>query len=88
LGEGLTKLDVLARQPIDRTAPRHPFAAAGQQAFDVLLQGKPGVFPGRLLICDTTTWSSTAGGVDSLQRFWMNVARLAAPTEVSRAIGL
>jgi hypothetical protein len=28
------------------------------------------------LICDATTWSSTAGGLDSLQRFWRNVVLL------------
>jgi hypothetical protein len=28
------------------------------------------------LICDVTTWTSTWGGVDSLQRFWRNVALL------------
>jgi hypothetical protein len=27
-------------------------------------------------LCDTTTWSSTAGGLDSLQRFWRNVVQL------------
>ncbi len=76
LGESVAKLDVLARQPIDLGAPPHPFAAAGRRDFDALLQTKPDVFPGRLLICDTTTWSSTAGGVDSLQRFWRNVVLL------------
>jgi hypothetical protein len=34
------------------------------------------VFPGRLLICDTTTWSSTAGGVENLKPFWRNVMTL------------
>jgi hypothetical protein len=29
--------------------------------------------PAKLLICDTTIWSSTVGGLDSLQRFWRNV---------------
>jgi hypothetical protein len=76
LGDGVAKLDVLARQPIDLGAPPHPFTAGGRRDFDALLQSKPGVFRGRLLICDTTTFSSTAGGVDSLQRFWRNVARL------------
>ncbi len=33
-------------------------------------------FRGLLLICDTTIWSSTAGGLDSLQRFWRNVVTL------------
>jgi hypothetical protein len=76
LGDGVAKLDVLARQPIDLGAPPHPFTAGGRRDFDALLQSKPEVFPGRLLICDTTTFSSTAGGLDGLQRFWQNVVSL------------
>jgi hypothetical protein len=76
LGDSLSKLEVLARQPIDLSAPPHPFTAAGRRDFDALLQAKPDVFPGRLLICDSTTWSSTTGGLDSLQRFWKNAALL------------
>jgi hypothetical protein len=76
LGDSVSKLDVLARQPIDLDAPPHPFTAAGRRDFDALLQSKPDIFPGRLLICDSTTWSSTTGGVDSLKRFWKNVALL------------
>lgn len=73
LGEGMTRLDVLARQPIDLAAPPHPFTEGGRRQLDALLQSKPGVFPGRLLVCDTTIWSSTAGNVEDLQRFWRNV---------------
>jgi hypothetical protein len=76
LGDSVGKLDVLARQAIDPGAPPHPFTAQGRRDFDALLQSKPDVFPGRLLICDATTWSSTVGGLDSLQRFWRNVALL------------
>jgi hypothetical protein len=76
LGDSAAKLDVLARQFIDPDAPPHPFTAGGRRDFDALLQSKPGVFPGRLLICDTTIWSSTAGGVENLQRFWRNVVSL------------
>jgi hypothetical protein len=76
LGDSVAKLDVLARQPIDPEAPPHPFTATGRRDFDALLQSTPDAFRGLLLICDTTTWSSTAGGVDSLQRFWRNVALL------------
>ncbi|MEJ0024469.1 MAG: hypothetical protein WDN01_00460 [Rhizomicrobium sp.] len=73
LGDSAGNLDVLARQPIDLGAPPHPFTAGGRKDFDALLQSKPGVFPGSVLICDTTIWSSTAGGLDGLQRFWRNV---------------
>jgi hypothetical protein len=76
LGDGTAKLDVLARQAIDRDAPPHPFTANGRRDFDALLQSRPEVFRGRLLICDTTIWSSTVGGLDSLQRFWRNVVTL------------
>jgi hypothetical protein len=75
-GESLAKLEVLARQAIDLRAPAHPFTAHGQSSLDALLQSGPGVFPGRLLICDTTIWSSTVGGLSSLQRFWENIATL------------
>ena len=76
LGDSAARLDVLARQPIDLDAPPHPFTAGGRRDFDALLQSKPDAFAGRLLICDTTTWSSTAGGLDSLKRFWRNVVTL------------
>jgi hypothetical protein len=70
------KLDVLARQLIDLGAPPHPFTKGGRVDFDALLQSKTGVFPGRLLICDTTMWSSTVGGLEGLKRFWRNVVLL------------
>jgi hypothetical protein len=76
VGDSLSKLDVLARQSVDPTAPPHPFTADGRREFDALLQTKPGVFAGTVLACDTTTWSSTAGGVDSLKRFWRNIVLL------------
>ena len=76
LGDSAAKLDVLARQPIDLGAPPHPFTAGGRSDFDALLQSKPDVFRGRLLICDTTIWSSTVGGLDGLERFWRNVVTL------------
>ncbi|MEI9930157.1 MAG: hypothetical protein WDM89_06315 [Rhizomicrobium sp.] len=81
LDAAVNKLDVLARQKIDLEAPPHPFVLDGHTAFDALLQSRPEVFPGRLLVCDTTTWSSTAGGLNSLQSFWRNVACLAQGTD-------
>ncbi len=73
LGEAAARLDVLARQKIDLTAPPHPFTQGGRDTFDALLQSRPETFAGSLLVGDTTLWSSTAGGVDSLRRFWTNV---------------
>jgi hypothetical protein len=78
LGDSLTKLAVLARQPIDPDAPPHPFTEGGRKDFDALLQSNAAVFRGLLLICDTTTWSSTVGGLQSLERFWQNVVTLKA----------
>jgi hypothetical protein len=71
------KMEVLARQAIDTNAPPHPFTHGGRLTFDALLQSRSGVFGGDLLVRDTTLWSSTAGGVDSLRRFWSNVVQRA-----------
>jgi hypothetical protein len=73
VGDALDKLDVLARQRIDPTAPQHPFSRYGHDKFDSLLQSRPDVFPGALLVCDTTIFSSTAGGLESLERFWARI---------------
>jgi hypothetical protein len=72
VGDGIAKLEVLARQKIDPTAPPHPFTRE-RDSFDALLQSTKDAFAGTLLISDTTLWSSTAGGVDSLRRLWTNV---------------
>jgi hypothetical protein len=72
IGEAVTKLDVLARQKIDLAAPPHPFARE-HATFDALLQSRPDTFAGSLLVSDTTLWSSTAGGVESLRQLWTNV---------------
>jgi hypothetical protein len=73
LDGAIEKLDVLARQSIDLTAPPHPFTAGGRDRFDALLQSHAGVFRGDLLVCDTTLFSSTAGGTDNLARLWTNL---------------
>jgi hypothetical protein len=46
---------------------------AGRATFDALLQSRPNVFAGTLLVSDATLCSSTAGGLESLQRLWRNV---------------
>jgi hypothetical protein len=76
LGDSSDKLDVLVEQSIDLEAPPHPFVKPGRKTFDALLQSKPNVFAGRLLICDATLWTSTNGGLASLRQFWANVGRL------------
>jgi hypothetical protein len=74
LGEAVDKFDVLARQRVDANAPPHPFTLE-RAAFDALLQSRPDTFIGSLLVSDTTLWSSTAGGVDSLRELWTNVVQ-------------
>jgi hypothetical protein len=76
-GDSPDKMDVLVEQLIDLEAPRHPFIKEGRKTFDALLQSKPNVFSGRLLICDATLWTSTNGGLGSLRQFWANMTRLA-----------
>jgi hypothetical protein len=73
IGHSTERMDVLARQKIDLTAPPHPFTKGGRSSFDALLQSRPDSFAGRLLVCDTTMFSSTAGGVENLRRFWANI---------------
>jgi hypothetical protein len=77
LGDTHQKLDVLVEQLIDLEAPPHPFTKQGRKTFDALLQSKPNVFGGRLLICDATIWTSTNGGLGSLRQLWANMTRLA-----------
>jgi hypothetical protein len=73
IGPSTERMDVLARQKIDLTAPPHPFTQGGRSSFDALLQSRPDSFAGKLLVCDTTMFSSTAGGIENLRRFWANV---------------
>jgi hypothetical protein len=75
---GGERLEVLVRQRIDPGAPPHPFSAAGHTQFDAVLQATPASAAGCLMVADATLWSSAAGGLDSLERLWRNVA-LAAP---------
>jgi hypothetical protein len=75
VGNAYAKLDVLARQAIDQSAPPHPFTADGRWTFDALLQSRLGVFAGDLVVGDATLWSSTAGGIESLERLWANLLK-------------
>ena len=75
IGPSTVRMDVLARQEIDRAAPPHPFTQGGRSRFDALLQSRPDTFLGKLLVCDTTMFSSTAGGVENLRRFWANIVQ-------------
>jgi hypothetical protein len=75
IGSSTERMNVLARQKIDLSAPPHPFTQGGRSSFDALLQSRPDTFAGKLLVCDTTMFSSTAGGIENLRRFWANVAQ-------------
>ena len=78
-GAATEKLDVLARHRVDPDAPPHPFTADGRATFDSLLQSRPGVFRGHLLVGDTTLFTSTWGGVESLTRLWANLLTRTLP---------
>jgi hypothetical protein len=75
IGPATQRMQVLARQPIDPAAPPHPFMRDGRSTFDALLQSSPDAFAGKVLVCDTTIFSSTAGGVDNLRQLWSNVVQ-------------
>ena len=86
-GAAIEKLDVLASQRIDPDAPSHPFTADGRATFDSLLQSRPGVFRGDLLVGDVTLFQSTWGGLDSLTRLWNNLLTRTLPASRS-TVGL
>ena len=67
-------LEVLVKQRIECSAPPHPFSAEGRSHFDAVLQARPEVAAGSLIVADATLWSSAAGGSESLERLWRNVA--------------
>src|SRR5580698_3780857 len=67
-------LEVLVRQRIDPGAPPHPFGGAGRTQFDAMLQATPAAAAGCLIVADATLWSSAAGGMESLEKLWCNVA--------------
>lgn len=67
-----TALEVLVRQTVDPGAPPHPVVPRGA-LFDTVPQSRLEAGLGRLVVCDTTLWASTFGGLPSLQTFWKNV---------------
>lgn len=75
LGDSTSSLEVLVRQPIDTTAPAHPFTQDGRTHFDAVLQSAPGVFRGSLVVADATLWNSNSGSPENLQRIWHNLSQ-------------
>lgn len=80
-GAATEKLDVLARQRVDPNAPPHPFTADGRGTFDSLLQSRPGVFRGDLLVGDATLFTPTWGGVENLRKLWTNLLARSRPAK-------
>ena len=65
---------VLARQPIDLSAP-HPFTNAGNKELNAFLWMPPqGERAGDVLVVDSTVFSTLFGRDESLERFWKNIA--------------
>jgi hypothetical protein len=72
IGAGTDVLEVLARQVVHPEAPAHPVMPGGAD-FDAILQSRPESGFGRLVVCDSTLWTSAFGGLEGLQTFWKNV---------------
>jgi hypothetical protein len=67
---------VLAKQPINPSAPTHPFTEAGNREFNALVWVAPnGKQAGDILVADSTIFTTLFGGVGTLERFWKNLAK-------------
>jgi hypothetical protein len=82
------RIRVLGRQPVDLDRP-HPFTAAGNTEFNVLLWMPPeGERKGDIVLVDSTHFTTLFGGTESLERFWRNLVgmRVAQRMEVRQTI--
>jgi hypothetical protein len=71
-----TPIHLLAQQPVDLERP-HPFTAAGNTEFNVLLWMPPAdKRAGDILLMDSTHFTTLFGGTDSLENFWKNLATM------------
>jgi len=69
-------IHVLARQPVDLGRP-HPFTAAGNTEFNMLLWMPPeGDRAGHIILADSTIFTTLFGGTKSLENFWKNLATM------------
>src|SRR4051812_17273092 len=67
---------VLTRQPIDMDRP-HPFTQAGNTEFNSFIWMPPGAQrAGNILLADSTIFTTLFGGVESLETFWKNIAKM------------
>lgn len=70
-------IHVLGRQPIDLSAPPHPFTEAGNTEFNTFLWMPPsGERVGDVLLADTTIFSTLFGADESLRTFWRNIVSM------------
>lgn len=83
VGPAITSYKVLAQQQISTISSPHPFPNAGVSQFNALLWAPPtGNRAGHVLVCDATLWSAAFKGLESLTKFWRNLA--SRPLESSR----
>lgn len=69
-------LHVLGRQPIDLDRP-HPFTSAGNTEFNAFIWMPPkDQRAGNILLVDSTNFTTLFGGTESLERFWVNIAKM------------
>ncbi|HSF68078.1 MAG TPA: hypothetical protein VLA67_11695 [Nitrospiraceae bacterium] len=69
-------LHVLGRQPIDLDRP-HPFTSAGNTEFNAFIWMPPkNQRAGNILLVDSTNFTTLFGGTESLERFWVNIAKM------------
>ena len=74
---------VLTRQPIDLERS-HPFIEAGNTEFNSFIWMPPDTQrAGHILLADSTIFTTLFGGVESLETFWKNLARMPLATRVA-----
>jgi hypothetical protein len=77
VGPAAAAYTVLARQLLDVNAEPHPFTDAGHRLFNAFLWAPPaGARRGHVVVCDATVWSAAFKGVESLTKFWRNLAAM------------
>ena len=75
-------IHVLTRQPIDLERP-HPFIEAGNTEFNSCIWMPPTTErAGNILLADSTIFTTLFGGVESLETFWKNFARMPLVSKV------
>jgi hypothetical protein len=74
--EETESVHVLARQPVELSRP-HPFTEAGNLEFNSCIWMPPtGNRGGDILLADSTIFTTLFGGTESLEHFWLNMAKM------------